>query len=308
MLSDRPYMRDDYPKERTSTLMWLLCAIFGAFVLEYVLWSSQATKSQLINGLAVTPQGLANWHVWTFATYWLLHDVSNLLHVGLVLGGIYLLGREMTPLLGNRRIVTVFASALVVGGLMWTAVHWRFAHTLAGQDDMLIGATPGICGLLALYAALYPNREFSFLVFFFFPVTLKPKHLAIALFAADVFMLGFYELRGLRAPLGYTASAQLGGMLAGWFYYRYVYQPEASLFQSRELALPRWMKKHPAKGQKPLPPPALPPRSETSISDPATLRAEVDRILDKINSHGLGSLTVDEKRLLDEAKDLISRR
>jgi hypothetical protein len=33
----------------------------------------------------------------------------------------------------------------------------------------------------------------------------------------------------------------------------------------------------------------------------------VDRILDKINSDGFGALTEAEKRLLDEAKDLLSR-
>jgi hypothetical protein len=37
------------------------------------------------------------------------------------------------------------------------------------------------------------------------------------------------------------------------------------------------------------------------------LRAEVDRILDKINSEGFGALTAEEKRLLDEARDLLSR-
>ena len=39
-----------------------------------------------------------------------------------------------------------------------------------------------------------------------------------------------------------------------------------------------------------------------------TLRAEVDRVLDKINSQGFGALTEEEKRLLDEAKDLLSRQ
>jgi hypothetical protein len=34
----------------------------------------------------------------------------------------------------------------------------------------------------------------------------------------------------------------------------------------------------------------------------------VDRILDKINSGGFGSLSADERRILDEAKDLLSRR
>ena len=38
------------------------------------------------------------------------------------------------------------------------------------------------------------------------------------------------------------------------------------------------------------------------------LRAEVDRILDKINSDGFGALTADEKQLLDDARDVLSRR
>jgi len=38
------------------------------------------------------------------------------------------------------------------------------------------------------------------------------------------------------------------------------------------------------------------------------LRAEVDRILDKINSQGFGALTPEEKKRLDEAKDLLSKR
>jgi len=35
---------------------------------------------------------------------------------------------------------------------------------------------------------------------------------------------------------------------------------------------------------------------------------EVDRILDKINSHGFASLTAQEKRVLDEARESLSRR
>ena len=34
-----------------------------------------------------------------------------------------------------------------------------------------------------------------------------------------------------------------------------------------------------------------------------TLRAEVDRILDKINEQGFGALTEEEKRTLDRAKE-----
>jgi hypothetical protein len=44
-----------------------------------------------------------------------------------------------------------------------------------------------------------------------------------------------------------------------------------------------------------------------NLSNRDDLRAEVDRILDKINSQGFGALTEEEKRKLDEAKDMLSR-
>ena len=37
------------------------------------------------------------------------------------------------------------------------------------------------------------------------------------------------------------------------------------------------------------------------------LRAEVDRILDKINSDGFGSLSAAERQILGDARDLLSK-
>jgi hypothetical protein len=54
-------------------------------------------------------------------------------------------------------------------------------------------------------------------------------------------------------------------------------------------------------------PPDPAPAARLAPNARAGVRAEVDRILDKINSHGLGALTIAEKRVLDEAKDLLSR-
>jgi hypothetical protein len=55
--------------------------------------------------------------------------------------------------------------------------------------------------------------------------------------------------------------------------------------------------------------PAAKRSSSASPAQPTShLRAEVDRILDKINSQGFGALTAQEKRVLDEAKDLLNRK
>jgi hypothetical protein len=50
-----------------------------------------------------------------------------------------------------------------------------------------------------------------------------------------------------------------------------------------------------------------PLRYQVNLTNRKDLRTEVDRILDKINSEGFGALTKEEKLLLDEAHDLLSR-
>jgi uncharacterized protein YcgL (UPF0745 family) len=70
---------------------------------------------------------------------------------------------------------------------------------------------------------------------------------------------------------------------------------------SAGIDLPRWLRRWKKSA-------APTPRFHVNLSNRDDLRAEVDRILDKINSQGFGALTAEEKRLLDEARDLLSRR
>ena len=67
----------------------------------------------------------------------------------------------------------------------------------------------------------------------------------------------------------------------------------------RSIELPSWMKKKSAD-----------PTSasfKVNLTAREDLKAEVDRILDKINSKGFQSLSPDEKRTLDEARNLLNR-
>lgn len=299
MLSDRSYMREAYPKEKTSLLTWMTAAIIGSFALQWVLFSPWFEgKNQLVNGLALTPAGFKDGHLWTLATYWLLHSQKNLFHIGISLLGLYAVGRDLESTLGPRRFLGIFVSGLLLGGLFWVAVNWQ-----RPIGPALMGTTTGVLGLVTLYAVLYPEREFRFLALFFFPVALKPKHLVLGLLALDLTIFAYAEVFHYALPFDYAASAHLGGMMAGWLYYRHVHlrgdRPERTTYSvgnSRRTV-------------------ASAPAEEATDETPARpdaqtraqLRAEVDRILDKINSAGLGALTPAEKRLLDEAKDLMSR-
>jgi len=95
-------------------------------------------------------------------------------------------------------------------------------------------------------------------------------------------------------------------MAAGWLYFRYVHESDRKGFNRRvAVGLSPWLKRS---SMPPITlPPAPAPAARLAPNARAGVRAEVDRILDKINSHGLGALTIAEKRVLDEAKDLLSR-
>lgn len=298
MLSDRSYMRDATPGGRTSVLTWILCGTAAVFILQNVVH-----RLLMMNGLLEAFAGLSigalrAGHVWTLVTYGFLFPYANILEVLVVGLTVYFLGRDILPVLGSRRFVGFYLGSLALGALFWAAVNWHNGGLAAG--GVLMGAEPAVTGMLALFALLYPNRDITIL-FLFIPVTVKPKYIALALLAIDLFLCAFYEVLGAAAPISVAPSAQLGGMAAGWLYFELVQQRGWGRSRRPAVELPRWMKRTGAAAE-------APAAFHVNLGSREHLKAEVDRILDKINSQGFGALTPDEKRLLDEARDLLSRR
>jgi membrane associated rhomboid family serine protease len=292
MLYDRPYMRDDYPGGRTSFLVWLLSATIAGFIIQNVfgVWFHSESYERLT---ALSAASVRSGFLWTLFTYPLLHD--GVLHILCVMLGVFFLGRELLPQLGERRLSWLTLAAIVGGGLAWFALNFNRTGTVVGGTTILV------CYLI-VFACLFPNREISFLVFFILPITTRPKYIAWVVLGVDLCGFLFSEIPGREFMTPVPYSAHLGAMLVGWLYFRYVHEADWNSFRRRtDIELPRWMKRGVRNAQ---PTSGLP----TNPRRRGDLRAEVDRILDKINSHGFGALTADEKRVLDEAKELLSRR
>ena len=295
VLYDRPYMHDRPSGQRTSPLTWLMCSVVAGFVIQMVLSRWFHADALVDSQLALTVGGLKEGHAWTLFTYGFLHSPTNLLHIICNLFAIYFLGRELIPMLGTRRFFGLYGTAIMLGGAAWAAVNWR-------QGGVLYGATAGVDALLIVFACFFPNQEMTFLFFFFLPVRLKPKYIALGLVLFDLFGFAFYEVTGAPSPFGIAHSSHLAGMLVGLVYYRFLHDAEWRILSRRaDITLPKWMK-GPARDAAPA------PAYRVDLSNRSDVRAEVDRILDKINSQGFGALTAEEKHLLDEARDLLSRR
>jgi membrane associated rhomboid family serine protease len=294
MSSDRFHHRRDYPRQSTTALVWLVAALSAAFVIQLAMlspWFSGTTA--VLDYLRLTVRSFQQGQIWTLATHGLLHSTSNPLHIIFSLLSLVLIGRELEAQLGGRKFFTVFIGSLVIGAFCWLALHWR-------SGGAHIGPSAGIMGLLVVLARLYASQEMNFVPFFLFSVTMRPMYFVYGLAAIDLFLLLFFELPAGNVPFAYAPSAHLGGMLGGWLFFRFLYANNG-WDRAASFNLPSWLRSRDQHSSE------ATPREAASSLRSGDFRADVDRILDKINSDGFGSLSEEEKRILDDAKDLLSK-
>lgn len=291
-------MRDQPDRAELRLLPWLLGVIATGFVLELVLSSPWANKTNfLYEHVALTVEGVRSGRLWTPVTYFLINPFFSLMSALGVVGTLWALramGRELEPILGGRRFLTAFLGSILVGGGVWLGVNWQ-------HGGLLYGAMPGVAGLLALYACIFPDQPFSFFAMFLIPLTLTPKQLVLGLVVLNLFAFCLYELAGGTMFYAFAPSATLGGMAFGWMCHRLWRGDGWALGgRTKALSLPGWLRRGTRTA-------AAEPEVTRTDPRPDGMKAEVDRILDKINSQGFGSLTAAERRALDEAKNLLSR-
>jgi len=288
-------MKEDYPQQRSSALVWVLCALVAGFLLQNILLRWLGAGEIVLSFLALSPDAISSYRIWTLVTYSLLHNPDNLLHILFVLISLYFIGREVLETIGTRRFLGLYVASALVGAVVWLGLHWN-------SGGVLIGATAAVTGVFFLFVCLNPDRPITFLLLFI-PITLpKTKYLGYAVAAFECFGLAFWEFGS--DPPSIAHSAHLGGMLTGLAYYRFVH---------RSFRWPRFF----GRGKVEVIPPAWTKKAtvvqggnvkfQVDIRDKGSLKAEVDRILDKINSKGFASLTEEEKRILDQARDLLNR-
>ncbi|MFM7134482.1 MAG: rhomboid family intramembrane serine protease [Planctomycetota bacterium] len=214
--------------------------------------------------------------VWRFLGYGLLH--VNLTHLIFNMIGLWIFGPIVEARLGPRRYLALVLTSIIAGallflllngaGIAWLKLTKQTVGGLLFTDPYtpLIGASGGVYGVILAAAWLYPKEEILFL----FVIPMRLSLFAIGLVAMSVFTL-------LQA--GQNAggeAAHLGGAMAGWLVVRkpHLLDDFFDLFGRR--------------------------RAPAQVA-PGT--AEIDRILDKVRDHGLGSLTERERATLRSASE-----
>lgn len=279
MVEDRDYMRQPefgggWRFKFSLTFGLILLHLLVFVVLELFRGYAPATFLKIYQYGALSNDGLAHWRVWQFITFQFLH-VGHSHFLGNMLG-IYFFGRAVEDFFGGKKMLLMYLACGIFGGVLQTALGLIVPTVFSSP---VVGASAGVFGLLAMFAAHKPDGEI--LIFFVFPA--KAKH--IAWLGAAVAL--FYTI--VPADPGMAHAAHLGGMIMGW-----------------ALVRVDWRRFAPRKSE------------ETTISgrvarlevleptDRAT-EAEVDAILDKISAKGIESLTKREREILEAARKKMTR-
>ncbi|NQY31616.1 MAG: rhomboid family intramembrane serine protease [Coraliomargarita sp.] len=321
MLYDRPYMRQSHKPEPkpASAHMILLFVTVGVFVLQQLLnvffpGSSPYDRSNTFmrDWLALSPEHFREIKVWTIWTYSFLHSTSGFFHILGNMLGLFFIGRIIEPILGRDRFFALYFGGAVLGGVVYLACHFNAAPAaiIGGKEiySVVVGASAAVLALLAFFCLLRPEQPITLLLFFVLPVTVKPKWVFWIMLGGSALGLLAHELPGTAGGMQVAHSAHLGGMLAGIVFYRYAYLTDGLAFLTRRKRKdnttaaaepPSWFKRRP-KATREL-------NYSVNRDSREQLQAEVDRILDKINSSGFGALTDGEKATLDRAKEILSK-
>jgi membrane associated rhomboid family serine protease len=302
-LADRDYMRETY---RPPMPVWLvlIIACVSVFAVQLITRLAVGSPNFFTEYLTLRPMDLARGHVWQLLTFQFLH--GDLMHVALNCLMLWMFGRTVEEALGRSRFLQLYLIAGATGGLLQAACAWLVPGHFPPRIGV-VGASAGVFGLIATFAALHWETRITMLVYFIIPINMKAKWLLVIFVVLAVL--------GMLTPESPTAhAAHLGGLLFGLAFVRLGWHHDfrtppwesvwgrmrASMRQSTPRSRP--VRRQPTRILR------VPPSELLDEENPDFISKEVDPILDKISQHGIHSLTERERRILEKARERMAKR
>lgn len=223
--------------------------------------------------LALSETGIQDAYAWQFFTSMFMH--SGPWHLLANVSVLYLLGRDVESILGQRHFFFLYLSGALAGELV---------HLFAMPPNVvLFGASGGVVAVLMAYATILPELELNALLPVV-PVRFKAKYLAYGVIGVALVLV-------LVSRSGdVTHSAVLGGCVAGWLYAHLLGFGRPSFVQ-------RALHQRKSKAER-----------YRQMNAGQFIAEEVDPLLEKISREGVQSLTRRERRILAQAREKLAEQ
>jgi len=251
------------------------------------------TSPAVTSALAFNP-GSPFAQPWTYVTYAFVH--ADLWHLLFNMLGLYVFGTAVEERLGGRVFIAFWVFASIGAAIVTALVHPLFPIA------PVVGASASVLGVAIVFALSWPDAE---MLVFPIPVPIRARTLAILLVTYNAVMV----LISRSSNVAY--EAHLAGALMGWLFVRVSMmrngRPISDSFGPIERSWAPSSAGLPRVGNSSENGPGAAPASTTRpIRRPSEPRIdperlEIDRVLDKISATGIASLSLEERRFLDEA-------
>jgi membrane associated rhomboid family serine protease len=206
---------------------------------------------------------------WTIVTYMFLHDPRGIMHILFNMLSLFFFGPRVESVIGSRRFTVLW----FLSGISGAALSFALSPNAA-----LVGASAGVFGVMMGFAHFWPDQVI--MIWGIIPV---PARLLVILTTVFAFWMGFTGSRD-----GVAHFAHLGGYAGAWLYLLWLDRSKKAFRRKAVAAAPEVAERVDTGGWKAI---------DVSKIHQAN-RDEVNRILDKINAAGVGSLTAEERLFL----------
>ncbi len=306
-LDNREYLRDEGgyddgygqrpARPPMSIVVKVVIATAVVFVLQLMMGQGRIS-SPVTDWLALDAEPLFHGQIWRLLTYAFCHSRHNPLHIIFNMYILWMLGREVSRLTGEREFLWFYLVSAVFAGIVSVCFY-----ELMGLPATIIGASGAVNAVFLLFAMHYPRQK----LYLFGVIGVEVRWLLAAFVAFDAFPVVMTILQGRDAAIRNAAeqalqgnqmtanSAHLGGLLFGYLYFRW------------NMRLTRWWDGVAGRAaQIKRPKSSLKVYNPTSTPEP-DLSSRVDEILDKISREGEASLTSRERRILTQASEQLKK-
>ena len=320
MIFDRDYMRNQEERRpwgwldpNGSMVKALILANVAVFLLDML------SNHNLSGLLLLHPWYVSRLQFWRLITYQFVH--GGFVHLLFNMYGLWLFGRGVEQLLGQRRFLQLYLFSGIVGAGLWLLANWwgggaaiimrgsgmtsglryeslqHLERILQEHADYrllevaggCVGASGALFGVMAAAAMAFPNAVISLL---FPPVSMRMKTF-IWVYALLEIVMAFDRSSNV------AHLAHLGGMLGAFIYMRRLRRNEQfSLLEWLSKRFSGWGGRSRRRG----------PDMFFSKSDDGPTSEEVDRVLEKMSRDGFESLTDAERRTLELASQRLRRQ
>lgn len=280
----------------TPAVRWLIALNAAVFFLQFALFGAGNVQAALGYRVVDLPS-----HWWTPLSYSFVHAGFWTLALNMYL--LFLFGPRLEQEWGTRAFRNFY---------LWCGFGGLLLHTVLVRESPLLGATGAVMGVALAYTMRWPDEEVY--LFLTFPIRVRwlvSMLLAItlavgAIQAGDGHALPYLtHLGGLAAAWVFGRTSSVG---AGFDRLRQRVSPVPEVPDEPPRAVPRSM---PRTRERSREVDEIVAQSQQALARrtgpaPAPTRpaaesmTELDRVLDKISELGIDSLTIDERRVLEE--------